>query len=86
MIICYPLHNQRIANGFSNALTFCPNALTVGLNVLTICLKALTTSSNTLIYVYLNEDCEMNEFDGRLIDFRTNRSQFLKDRPVFLRE
>ena len=28
----------------------------------------------------------MNEFDGRLIDFRANRSQFSTDRPVFLRE
>ena len=43
-------------------------------------------SFNTLIYVYLKEDCEMNEFDERLIDFRANRSQFSTDRPVFLRE
>ena len=48
MIICYPLQNQRIANGFANALTFCPNALTVCLKVLTICLNALTISSNTV--------------------------------------
>ena len=49
MIICYPLQNQRIANGFANALTFCPNALTVYLNVLTICLNALTISSNAVM-------------------------------------
>ena len=73
MIICYPSQNQRKANGFANALTFCPNALTVlCLNVLTICLNAFTISSNTLtdysydliqlvhltFDFYLKEDCE----------------------------
>ena len=71
MIICYPLQNQRIANGFANALTFCPNALTVCLKVLTICLNALTISSNTVtdcsydltvgpsnVDFYLKDDCE----------------------------
>ena len=48
LMIIYPLQKQRIANGFANALTFCPNALKVCLNVLTICLNALTISSNTL--------------------------------------
>ena len=47
MIICYPLQNKWIANGFSNALTFCPNALTVRPNPLTICLNALPISLNT---------------------------------------
>ena len=45
--------------GFSNALTFCPNALTVRLKgVLTICVDALTISSNTL------KDCSYDLTDG----------------------
>ena len=48
MIICYLLQNKWISNGFSNALTFCPNALTVRPNPLTICLNALPISANTL--------------------------------------
>ena len=70
-MIIYPLQNQRIANGFANALTFYPNALTVCLKVLTICLNALTISSNTVTDCsydltvgpsnadfYLKDDCE----------------------------
>ena len=41
MIICYPLQNQWIVNGFAKALTFYPN-------VLMICLNTLMISSNTL--------------------------------------
>ena len=40
MMICSPLQNKRIANSFSNALTVCPNPLT-------ICLNFLMISSNT---------------------------------------
>ena len=39
---------------------------------------------------YLKEDpivkITSDEFDGSLIDFRANRSQFSTGRPVFLRE
>ena len=95
MIICYPLQNQRRANGFANALTFCPNALTVCLKVLTICLNALMISSNTVtdcshdltvgpsnVDFYLKDDCENHKWWIRQKSYRlSGRSVAVLNRP-----